>query len=136
MIQSEGARRMIALIAVAVAALAQDFVISEAGANHGTGAPAFLSADLLIDGLGSSLEAARMANQPYGVRLGSDELVAPATPPPATKTVRTRLTLLDLSEAEPVARDAMFHWPVNRDSAGAPIVLNSDFTAPLIKVRF
>ena len=134
MIQSEGARRLIALIVVAVAALAQPFVVSEAGANHEPGATALLCADLLIDGLRSSAEARRSANQPYGVGLGLGELVAPLPSSPATKTVRTRLTLLDLPE--PGSSDARFRWPVNRDSAGAPIVLNSDFTAPLIKVRF
>ena len=136
MIQSEGPRRMIALIVVAVAALAQPFVVSEAGANHEPGATALLSADLLIDGLRSSAEATRSANQRYGVRLGLGELAAPVPSSPATKTVRTRLTLLDLPEAEPGSGDARFRWPVNRDPAGAPVVLNSDFTAPLIKFRF
>ncbi len=136
MIQSEGARRMLALSVVAVAALAQDFVVNEAGANHEPGATSLLSADLLVDGLRSSAEARRSANQPYGVGLGLGELVAPLPSSPATKTVRTRLTLLDLSEAEPGSGDARFRWPVNRDSAGAPIVLTRDFTAPFFKVRF
>ena len=136
MIRSEGARRMIAFIVVAVAALAQDMVVGKAGANHLTPAPALLSADLLLNGAPSSKEAAASVGQPYGVRLSPLELRAPAAPTPPTKTVPTRLTWLDLSEADRGASDSLFRWPVNRDSAGAPIVLNSDFTAPLIKLSF
>ncbi len=136
MIRSEGARRMIALIAVAVAALAQDIVVSKVGANHLTPAPALLSADLLLDGAPSSAEAAASSGQPYGVRLSPFELRAPVAPTPPTKIVRPRLTWLDLSEVDPGASDSLFRWPVNRDSAGAPIVLNSDFMAPLIRVSF
>jgi hypothetical protein len=127
---------MIALITVAVAALAQDIVVGNAGANHSAPAPALLSGDLLLDGAASSAEAVASAGQPYGVRLSPLELTAPVTPAPPIKTAPTRLTWLDLSEAEPSASDRLFRRPVNRDSAGAPIALNSDFTAPLIRVRF
>ena len=136
MIRSQGARRMIALIIVAVAALAQDIVVGKAGANHLAPASALLSADLLLDGAASSAEAVASAGQPYGVRLSPFELTAPVAQTATTKTVPTRLTWLDLSEADPGASDSLFRWPVNRDSAGAPIVLNSDFTAPLLRVSF
>jgi hypothetical protein len=127
---------MIALITVAVAALAQDIVVGKAGANHLAPGPALLSADLLLDGAASSAEDVASAAQPYGVRLSPFELTAPAAQTPPTKTVPTRLTWLDLSEVDPSANDAVFRWPVNRDFVGAPIVLNSDFTAPLLRVSF
>jgi len=136
MIQSKGARRMIALLVVAAAVFTQDAVISGARANHETAATAVLSADRLTVGSLSFSEAAPEASLPYGVRLEAGGLAAPETPLLANKIVRTRLTLLDLAEAEPGRRDASLRWPVNRDSAGAPIVLTWDFTAPLIKVRF
>jgi hypothetical protein len=127
---------MIALITVAVAALAQDIVVGKAGANHLTPGPALLSADLLLEGAASSAEVVARAAQPYGVRLSPLELTAPVAQTPPTKLAPTRLTWLDLSEADPSANDSLFRWPVNRDAAGAPIVLNSDFTAPLIRVSF
>ena len=136
MTRFEGARRMITLIAVVAAVLAQDIVIGRAGANHLTSAPALLSAELLLDAVPSSTEATASAVSSYGLRLSPLELTAPVAPTPPTKTVPNRLTWLNLSEAKPGAGDSIFRWPVNRDSAGAPIVLNSDFTGSLIKVRF
>ncbi|MBT8451378.1 MAG: hypothetical protein KJO40_05355 [Deltaproteobacteria bacterium] len=136
MIRSEGARRVIALIAVAAAALAQDMVVSKAGANHFTSAPALLSADLLLDGAPPSAGATASAGQPYGVRLSPFALTAPTASTPLSKTVPTRLTWLNISEVDPGAGGSVFGWPVNRDSAGAPVVLNSNHTAPLITVSF
>ena len=136
MIRSEGARRVIALIAVAAAVLAQDMVVSKAGANHFTSARALLSADLLVDGAPSPAEAAASAGQPYGVRLSPFELTAPVAPTPLTKTDPTRLTWLNISEVDPGSGSSILRWPVNRDSAGAPIVLDSAYAAPLIKVSF
>jgi hypothetical protein len=127
---------MIALIAVAAAALVQDMVVSKAGANHLTSVPALLSAELVLDEVRSGASSASSVGQPYGVRLSPLELTAPAVPTSTTKTVPTRLTWLNLSEADPRRGGSSARWPVNRDSAGAPVVLNSDFTGSLITVSF
>jgi hypothetical protein len=136
MIRSEGARRLIAFIAVAAAALAQDIIVGEAGANHLTPAPALLSADLLTSGTPASAQPPASAGQSYGVRLSPVELTAPVALTPRTENAPVRLSWLNLFEGDPGLSGSLARWPANRDSAGVPIVLDSDFTGSLITVSF
>ncbi|MGB5812595.1 MAG: hypothetical protein WBG86_18815 [Polyangiales bacterium] len=148
MMNTEFARRMLALVTVAAAVFLQTAMTSGVGADVDS-IPELASLDT-SDDYGVRLLASdptepgpsihRHFLRPFSSVTGPSGPVATsfaaAATPPAARKAQPALTLLHFSNTESMRNDSRFDWPVTRDSAGAPIVITHSHTLLLSGVAF
>ncbi|MGB5365793.1 MAG: hypothetical protein WBM75_00475 [Polyangiales bacterium] len=128
MIRMKAAGRLVALIALAVAA--QSAVVGSV-ANGDTARSGFMFSGLVTA-------------EPFGVRLLDDALTVPNLSAPAATAVSTDglvglFEVADISaegNLQPQFPDSRFHWPHNLDPSGAPIELRQEHLVPLVRLSF
>ncbi|MEM7137480.1 MAG: hypothetical protein AAF500_12915 [Myxococcota bacterium] len=148
MIDSEAARRLLALGAVTAAVVVQSAVLNEAGADFDLGGETSVLSPLedygvrLLEGTltepSSSIHRHALRPDPTAAGLPGSVAFSSAggSVPPATLSASRALTVLHISAGESAGADLRLRWPVTRDSAGSPIMLSSEHTATVFQAAF